>query len=122
MRRAPKLGRLASKDERERAAGLVALYRAAQQVGGRLVIDEPGRHVRFDADPEVLLLALEHFAAGGTFARIDDGEVYMVKAVSAAAGKRYEDKLAAIEGAFAVSESTAKRMLRDASRSKRDAD
>lgn len=94
MRPPPKVGRLASMDERQRAQDLLDTFKV-------------------DGDPEPMFQALRRFALTGTFADTDDHRPLYARAlVRHMKGATFDEKVQAIVDEMRVSESTAARLLR----------
>ena len=115
-----KTGRRASKEDRARAAGLVASYfRALSSPNSCYCInpeDEPEFQIFIDGtDVEPLLVALQSFAEHGTFALMNDEQpLFMRMEFSAlrSEGMRYADAIAALAEKHNTSESNITRMVR----------
>lgn len=100
----PKTGRLASLAERERAQDLVDQF-------------------EIDLDPEVLVRALRHFAAEGTFAETVDMRPATARTMARwMKTATFDEKVQAVVEHFHVSEPTAARWLRKPQVSPRDTD
>lgn len=115
-----KTGRRAFKEDRARAAGLVASYfRALSSPNSCYCInpeDEPEFQIFIDGtDVEPLLVALQSFAEHGTFALMNDGQpLFMRMEFSAlrSEGMRYADAIAELAEKHNTSESNITRMVR----------
>ena len=120
MAKIEKVGRRASKEDRARAAGLVASYYRALSSPGSCYCMNPENEPEFQifidgTDVEPLLVALQDFAEHGTFALMDDGQPFFMRLeFSELRAKRmsYAKAIAALAEKHNMSESTITRMVR----------
>ena len=117
-----KTGRRASKEDRARAAGLVASYfRTQSSLDSSYCInpeDEPEFQVfDYGTDVETLIVALQNFAEHGTFALMDDEQPLFIRIEFSGLrtkGMSYAEAIAALAEKHNTSESTITRMVRRA--------
>lgn len=120
MAKRAKTGRRASKEDRARAAGLVASYFRGLSSTDSCYCINPGDEPEFqifakEADVESLLVALQSFAEHGTFQLMDDVEPFVMRIEMNAlrsAEMTYEDAIAKLAADHNTSESTITRRVR----------